>query len=428
MAHPLYTDKLAYVNLYFDTSAVPEDKLPYLYLLSCILGRMDTKNYSYSEMMVKAASKFGDFSFIPQAFAKYKDSSVYYPKFTVSMYALSSDLPEVFEILGEIVNNTKFYNTLLLGQYIKQIRSGLEYTLTSSPKSYQTTRLQSYFMDIGKYNEVGNIEFYNFICNLDDNFSQKSGEIDKNLQEVMKTVFNRKGLVASITDGESEYSNFSEGFKKFADGLSNEEIVPQNYTFDTKVKNEGITIASQVQYVAKGGDYKKLGYEYSGKMRVLSTILDNEYLSQKVRLEGAAYGSGSVISDNGFFGFLSWYDPNLKETLDIYDKASEFLENFNPDQKTMNGYIISTIGKTETSDDPIALGMLSDAYYIRGITQEDLQKEREEVLSTSVEDIRAYSKMISDIMSQNYINVIGSDAAINNNKELFESIHPMLNN
>ena len=243
------------------------------------------------------------------------------------------------------------------------------------------------------------------------------------------SVLKRKGhLVASITDGESEYSNFSEGFKKFVDGLNNEDIVPQTYKFESNIKNEGITIPSQIQYVAKGYDYKKLGYEFSGKMRVLKTILDYEYLMQKVRIEGGAYGSSSAISDSGFVGFLSWFDPNLKGTLDVYDKAGEYLKDFNPDQKTMNGYIIRTIGNIDTSDDPKTLGMLSDLNYFRGITQEDLQKERDEILSTTVEDIQGYSKMITDIMNQNYFNVIGSDAAINKNKELFENIHPMLNN
>ena len=194
LAHPLYTNKLAYVNLYFDTSAVSEDKLPYLYLLSNLLGTMDTENYSYSEIIGKLSSKFGALTFAPDVCTKYKDSSEYYPKFNANMFALSSDLPEVFELLGEVVNNTKFDNTVLLGQYIKQLRQGLENTLTSAPINNQATRLQSYFMDVGKYNEVGNMEFYNFICDLDNNFSEKSGEIANNLEEVMKTVFNKKGF------------------------------------------------------------------------------------------------------------------------------------------------------------------------------------------------------------------------------------------
>lgn len=421
LSHPLYTNKIVYSDLYFDTSCVPQEKLPYLYLLSSLLGGLDTQNYSYMELINKANGCLGSLSFSPTAINKYNDMNTYYPKLDLSFYTLDSDLPSAFDIIKEIVNNTKYDNLQLMQQYIKMIRSSMDTNIVNLGMQIVDSRLQSYYSEFGKYNDISSLPFYNFIVDLDNNFTTKSEDIVKNLKEVAGLVFNKKNMIASVTCDPDIYSSYTKEFDNFTNKLSNGDINPQAYKFDSSDKNEGYMTTSQVQYIAKGYDINKLGYTYSGKMQVLSSIINGDYIWNKVRELGGAYGGSFNISSTGNAEFLSWRDPNLKETLDIFDKAGDFIKDYNLKKKDIDNYIISTIGSIDRPMSPSEKGKSSDMSYFSGVTQDIIQKQRDEILSTTAEDIKSYGDMLNKITEQNDFCVFGNQSKIMDNKELFNS-------
>lgn len=421
LTHPLYTNKIVYSDLYFDTTCVPKDKLPYLYLLSTLLGGLDTQNYSYMQLINAANGCLGSLSFTPYAVTKYDDMNTFSPKLDVSFYTLDSDLPKAFDIINEIVNNTKFDNLQLMQQYIKMIRSSMDNNIVNAGSQISESRLESYYSEFGKYNDVSSIPFYKFITDLDDNFSAKSDEIVKNLKEVSGLVFNKKNMMASVTCDSDLYDAYAKEFDNFAGKLNDSEVTHQTYTFDDPVKNEGIMSTSQVQYIAQGYDINKLGYKYSGKMQVLASIINGDYIWNKVRELGGAYGGSFNISANGNAEFLSWRDPNLKETLDIFSKAGDFIKNYNLTDKDLENYVISTIGSMDRPMSPSEKGKSSDMNYISGVTQDVIQKQRDEVLSTSLEDIRSFGDMLNKITEQKDFCVFGAESKIMENKDIFNA-------
>ena len=70
---------------------------------------------------------------------------------------------------------------------------------------------------------------------------------------------------------------------------------------------------------------------------------------------------GWILSPNnvfvsGVFSFLSYRDPNLLKTLDIYDGTGDFLLGLDVDQETLTKAIIGTIGDVDSYQLPDAKG------------------------------------------------------------------------
>ena len=198
-------------------------------------------------------------------------------------------------------------------------------------------RMTSYYSNSGMLNEeTSGMDYYNFITDLFENFDSKSDEIIAKLEETASLLFNKQNMIAAITCDDKDFEGYSAGLTALADKLKNEKPTLNNWDFDFEVKNEGLKSASKVQYVVKGYNFKKLGYEYSGKMKVLNQILSTDWLQTQVRVVGGAYGGFSGISPTGNVYFASYRDPNLKETFENYDKTPAYLDTFEADSTEMS--------------------------------------------------------------------------------------------
>jgi Zn-dependent M16 (insulinase) family peptidase len=194
------------------------------------------------------------------------------------------------------------------------------------------------------------------------------------------------------------------------------------YDFKLKKANEALVNSSKVQYVAKGFNFISKGYEYSGKLQVLKSIANYDYLWNTIRVKGGAYGVFIVFKRNGNMYISSYRDPNLKETLENYNMLYKYLEDFKATDREMTKYILGTISSL---DSPLSNSMILDreaSIFISGISLEKLQKERIEVINTKVEDIRAFAPLIKACMEADYICVVGNGEKAKENSELFGEI------
>lgn len=426
LKHPAYTDGIEYINLYFDTSKVPQDKLMYLMLLNKLLGQVDTKNYAYSKLSNMITGYTGGISFLayePQSFVDiYKSSDNYYPKLEVSMSTLNSNLENSFKILNEVINNSDFSSKLRLKSLIENIKNSMEYNINHDPYSYAGQEVQSHNSDAGKYYNLGYMPFYNFICDLNKNFDAKADDIINNLDSVRNLAFDKNNLIASYTGDNENFNNFTKCFESFSDKIKTNNAAMQKYKFDNSQKNEAFITSAQNQCIEQGGDYTKAGYTSSGKFAVLEAILGN-YMQEQIRTKGGAYHVQIDLSGSSIV-LCSTSDPNLKETLDTFNNLSSYIKNFNPDKNQMNKYILNTVAHEDDAQpsDPFAKGKYADDMYITGVTEAERQKYRDELLSTTVDDIKSYAPMIDSIIKQNNFCVFGNKNKINENKNLFQSI------
>lgn len=421
--HPVFTGGIVYFNLFFDTSCVPQEDIPYLTLLARLLGKVSTENYSYSDLSNRIDINTGGIHFSARTFSDKEDDALYFPKLMVRSKALVAKIGELHRLLSEIAGRTRYDEKDRLREIIQEARSRIEMGIYELGHFVATGRLLSYFSPAGRYSELlDGLSFYHFITGLEREFDKKFDEIFVKLKEVSSKVFNRKGLIVSVTADRGDYRHFRESFSSLLEVMDDKDFSVPGYQFKPAVKNEGLLTPGEVQYVAKGFNFRALGYKYNGCLDVLGRIASLDYLWNRIRVQGGAYGSFARFGRDGTMYFCSYRDPNLRETLRVYDDAANFFRRFSATKREIDKYIIGTISKLDHPLTPSMKGEIATERYIRNISHFDVQKAREEVLGTQLKHIRDYADMIGEAMGKNLYCVLGNESKIKENRELFEAL------
>lgn len=426
--HKAFTSDIVYLNLMFYAKCIKEEDISYLSLLGNLLGKIDTKNYEFKELSKEILINTGDLYFRKQVYGNDKNIDKYYPFLELKTKVMDDKVEKAVEIIKEIVSNTVFDDEKRIKELIMELISRIEMNLMQSGHQVAVDRLSSYFLPSGAYLEkIGGYGYYVFLKNIVNNFDTEIKNVKAKLSLIQKTIFNKNNLTISITGEDKELDLLNKNINKVVEVLSTDKIENNEYKFAEDTKNEGLMIPSNVQYVAKGYNFKKLDYKYSGSMLVLKTILGYDYLWNRVRVKGGAYGAMANITRAGNLVFVSYRDPNLKNTLQAYDEAYEYIKEFKVSDREMTKYIIGTISNLDTPLTPQAKGEKSVTMHIRGITKADRQKEREEVLSTKIDEIEGYSDIVNKVMDKDFIAVVGNEKEIKENKDIFKNLINVFN-
>ena len=418
--HPIFTSGIIYFNLLFDTTAVNQDDIPYISLLSQILTRVSTENYSYGDLSNEINVYTGGISIVADAFGSKDDDAIYYPKLVVKSKSLVDKFPDLIRILREIIFKTRYNEKDRIKEIVQEARSRLEMSIYELGHNIASGRLLSYFSPFGKYMEtLSGLSYYWFVRDLEENYDSKYEILSNKLTDVAERIFNLNNLILSITADRKDIDRISNQMRSFKEDFPINKIEKNSYSFKLTPNNEGLMTPGNVQYVAKGYNFKRLGYKYSGHLMVLRTIASLDYLWNRVRVQGGAYGSFARFGRNGNMYFCSYRDPNLEETLKVYDEMGRYLNEFNPNNREMTKYIIGTVSKLDHPLTPSMKGEVATTRYISGITQDDVQKERDEILGTGIKSIRNFSDMVRDTMKNGYYCVLGNENKISANSKIF---------
>ena len=418
--HPIFTSGIIYFNLLFDTTAVNQDDIPYISLLSQILTRVSTENYSYGDLSNEINVYTGGISIVADAFGSKDDDAIYYPKLVVKSKSLVDKFPDLIRILREIIFKTRYNEKDRIKEIVQEARSRLEMSIYELGHNIASGRLLSYFSPFGKYMEtLSGLSYYWFVRDLEENYDSKYEILSNKLTDVAERIFNLNNLILSITADRKDIDRISNQMRSFKEDFPINKIEKNSYSFKLTPNNEGLMTPGNVQYVAKGYNFKRLGYKYSGHLMVLRTIASLDYLWNRVRVQGGAYGSFARFGRNGNMYFCSYRDPNLEETLKVYDEMGRYLNEFNPNNREMTKYIIGTVSKLDHPLTPSMKGEIATTRYISGITQDDVQKERDEILGTGIKSIRNFSDMVRDTMKNGYYCVLGNENKISANSKIF---------
>lgn len=418
----LETGGIAYLMMFFDASKIPEEKIPYAYLLIDLLAAMSTENHTYSELSKLINLHTGGIKFDLTPLMPNFSPDAIEPKLIMQAKVLVKKLPKLVSILQDVLTKTRFDDKKRLGDLISQERSSSEQFVLGQSYAVMSQRLSSYLCKSGAYSEIGALSFYDFIRELDDNFDKRYDETVRILNELMPLVFNTDKLVTSVTMSEKNYSEFTEAYEDLISSLRHDAPAAAEFTKEPAPENEALSAMTQVCYVGKGANYKKLGYEYRGSMHVLETILRYDYLWTKIRVQGGAYGAFLAFQRVGNMIIGSYRDPNLSETLAVYDAIPAFLREFDCSERELTKYIIGAINAVDVPLTPQLKGSIAAKNYLCGLTYEERAKSRHEILKTTIEDIRGYADMMEKCLAEDIICVFANEEKLKENDRLFKKI------
>ena len=424
--HNIFTSKIGYLDIYFDISMIDEELIPYINILAGIIGKIDTETKSYSELSNEIYSHTGGIDLGASVYMKYNRDDVFHPKFIVSGKAIGNNIIKLLELISELILESKIKDEKRIKELLQQMKSRIEMSIFNKGHSIASRRVSSYFSPSRKYLEkLNGLDFYWFLSHLLDEFDSNSQEILSNLNKVYNMIFNKNNLIISFTGDEDDFSLVKNNLNVLTGNINNEKLDPVKYNFSQKRSNEGILSSANVQYVSKGYNFKRLGYDFNGSMRVLTTILNGDYLHNRIRAQGGAYGAGILVDRTGHLTTFSYRDPNLDKTLLVYNNMGDYIENLELSKEELTTYIIGTISRLDPATTPHMKGQIATNRYISNTSQEDVQKIRDQVLNTKLEDIKAFAPVLKDTMEENYLCVLGNENKIKENKKLFNELVPL---
>ena len=182
----------------------------------------------------------------------------------------------------------------------------------------------------------------------------------------------------------------------------------------------GLIYPGNVNYVAMGYNFKELGFDYHGGLVLLKSILSMDYLWNEVRVKNGAYGCFADFRKSGNMFFVSYRDPNVEKTLDIYRQIPEYVASLELSERELLQYLIGTISSMDFPYTASTEGYTAQVYALVGTTKEDIQSIRDDIFNVDNEILRSFAEPIKKVLEQDQYCVFGNTVSIPQNEALFE--------
>ena len=423
--HEIETNGIGYVDVMFDLSGVSAEELPYVGILQSVLGIIDTENYGYGELFNEINMHTGG---IGTSLELYNDvtnirEKIFKATFEIKGKALYPKLEKTFEMMGEILTASKLNDTKRIKEILAMTKSRLSMKFQSSGHTTAALRALSYASPSAKFKDMTNgIDFYQKIVDLSEHFEEEKESITATLINLTKKLFRPDNMMISYTASKEGMDGLEKMIANLSERLYKEVPEETPCIIHCEKKNEGFKTASKVQYVARTGNFIDNGAAYTGALQILKVILSYDYLWQNIRVKGGAYGCMSNFNRIGEGYFVSYRDPNLKRTIEVYEGIVDYLKNFTVSDRDMTKYIIGTISNIDQPMTPATKGERSMNLYMNKVSADMIREERSQILDATQDDIRALYRVVEAVLKADQLCVVGSEDKIEENKELFKTV------
>ena len=411
--HDLFTNGIVYLNVGFDLSTLPQNLLPFVGLFGSLLLSMGTESEDYVKLSQRIGRKtggVGSSTFTSAVKAKESDLAWFF----LSGKSTMDQTADLLDIFRDVLITADFDKPERFKQIVLRAKAGSESGLVPAGHSVVNSRLRSHFSRIDWVSEqIDGLGQLFFLRWLEEEIDKDWPAVLQKLEAMRQHIINRESMLINVTLDADNWQTFQPQLDEFITSLPGKYVDYQVWVADSLPANEGLTIPAQVNYVGKGANLYDLGYKLHGSVNVITNFLRTTWLWEKVRVQGGAYGAFSSFNrETGIFTYLSYRDPNLSKTLEAYDNTAGFLRTVDIDQGELTKNIIGTIGSLDAYQLPDAKGFTSMIRYLLGKTDDERQRFRDEVLSTSVSDFREFADYLELVSREGQVVVLGSSDTI----------------
>lgn len=433
--HDIHTNDIIYLRLFFDGGEL-EEYVPQMSFLATLLGYMDTKKHSYMEFDTETNFYTGGIASDVNIFCMYGNKDDYRIQFEVRTKVLRSQVEEAMKLMAEMMFETLFSDEKHLKEVVAETRSRLKVRLMSAGHQAAAGRATSYFSKSAWLNDASvGIGYYQYLVQLDEHFEEEKENLKAGCQVLLKKLFRKENMLISCTSDKEGLQAVDSALAEFLKELTAFETadvskkslgnILQSYPANPKQRNEGWMTPAEIQYVAMAGSYEDVKDVNFGALRVVRHLLNYGYLWNEVRVKGGAYGVFCQFNRDQEGFFASYRDPKLSETMEVYQKAAEFLKEYQTEEREILKTIIGTVSGMDTPLTPAMKGRRSMTAYLTRTPLEALQEERDQVLSCTCEDIRKTASVMEAVTNAGNLCVIGNEQHLEEEKELFQEMVPL---
>lgn len=419
--HNVFTNGIGYLRFMFDLRQVPEELFPYVGLLKTMIGLVDTKEHSYSELYNEINLQTGGIGPALNTYTDARNLSKYTATFDLKVKVLYENLPKAFALAEEILTRSVYTDAKRLYELVAEKRSEKQADMMSAGHKLAAGQALSHLSKTAMVIEQTNgLAFYRMLEELEEKFDEKKEEVIDKLQKLVVYLFRPENLMVDYTAQENGMDGIEKLVEHLKSVLYTEPVQGAGYLPKPEKKNEGFMSSAQIQYVCRAGNFETKGLPYTGALRVLRVMMGYDYLWTQVRVKGGAYGCMCNFGKSGDSYFVSYRDPNLEKTIEIYEKAADYIEAFDADERTMTQFIIGAISEMDMPMTPATKGSYSLSGYMSHYSYEEVQKDRDELLATDAATIRGLGAYVRAFLSDNCLCVVGNEEKIKEQKALFD--------
>ncbi len=421
--HEVFTNGIGYLRLMFTVKDIPAECFPYLGILQNVFCHVDTAHYTYGELSNEINLATGDVGVACNSYGKVEDPEQTVLTLEVYTKALYENLPRALELMEELMLTSDFSDGKRLKEILAENNSRYREYVLESGNVVALNRALSYGEARHAMNdELTGIGQYRLTSGLEKDFEANRELLAKRLEELCRMIFRPENLLVDFTGDREAFRGLEPAIASLKGRLYTCQVEKGSFQPEVSRKNEGFMTAGQVQYVCRAGNFLKRGLPYKGALRVLQVMMGYEYLWTNIRVKGGAYGCMCAFARTGECFFVSYRDPNLGQTIDVYEAAADFIGNYEADERTLTQYIIGTFSQLDMPLTAAAKGRRSREAYMKGITMDMIQRERDEVMDVTEEDIRGLSAYIRAFMEDDFLCVVGSEQKIRAEADKFMTL------
>jgi Zn-dependent M16 (insulinase) family peptidase len=321
-------------------------------------------------------------------------------------------------------------------QILERKISGYKASMSSRGHSFSVKRLRSrYGTESFLLDKLSGIRQLQYLNSILDIANSEWEVVESKISNVMKSFSEMRSTdtIINLTGDTETLERIDGNVEDFVKTLKNDSNIPNLHNFhevdhpwmeqgakersDMALDNEGIPISSRVSYVGEGGLLFDEGEKIGGGNAVAMQYLKKGYLWEKVRAKNGAYGVAAAMGQtDGTIFMVSYRDPQLYETISIYDEAGNYLKDElgknSITEQAVRTAIIGSIGSLNASSlPPGKAGWLAFRRYLGGSTKVLRQKWRDEILSTTLSDFEDFAKRLQAWKNKS-IAVLASESAI----------------
>ena len=424
--HNIFTNGIGYLRLIFDISRIPAELFPYAGILRNVLGMVDTEHYGYGELNYETNILTGGVSMAVNTYTNAKDLSSYKITFEIKAKLLHENLKPAFALLEETILSSRFDDQKRIYDILAEIRSRMQASMSGAGHSVAAVRaLASVSETAAVADQISGISQYRLLDRLVRCYEEEKEDLAEKLRQLVSLIFRAENLMIDYTGSEKEYEGLEDLTKELAGRLGQEKAAGERFHPVLTGKKEGYPTSAQVQYVCRAGNYIRKGLPYTGALRVLKVMMGYDYLWNRVRVKGGAYGCMCSFGRSGDSYFVSYRDPNLAKTIETFEEAAAYIGAFEADDRTMTQFIIGAVSDLDIPMTPAVKGAYSLSAYLSEMELEQLQKERDELLAVDQQVIRGLSRYLDGFMEDDCLCVVGNEEKIREQETLFEKIEPL---
>ena len=413
---------VGYMGIMLDAGGLRQDQIHYFKLWTSLIGELDTVRHTRAEL-ANLRSRYHYDGAVKISVMEDKLTGEMTPRLRFSFTAMDEDVPEAFDLMHEMLYEN-VYDADRIRDMISNLRISLRQSLSRADQTLPIYRGLSTSKESDAYLNYANfLDYYYFIESVSKLIEREPETVVSALKEIADYFDNSTNGIILFAGNRESRDNFMKIADAFMASLAKRPIVRQKYDLHAADTSEAIILENNINYNVIFAPNSVLGYDKAtGDMKALAAIIQDMYLLPELRDRRGAYGAYISLEDEGLYAF-TYRDPNILDSYAVYYGLADFIENLKIDQKTLNGYILSSFSRLAIGSGELTGASDALAEAVRHGNQEEVLDKMNALKAMKAETLsRTYGPLFRKLVENFQYYTTGNASAISKVADSFSTV------